>query len=92
MSGLLQLSCGSSDQTRIKEGVKCSSQEVEVQKFSLNYIKGSVHTTQKVTSPPFGTVNMQASTSVKGHPMQVHVLKEPTQGPRLPAVVVPTAT
>ena len=95
MSGLLQLSHGSSDQTRVKEGVKCSSQEggpVEAQKFSLNDVKGPVCTTQKVTIPPFGTVNVQASTSVKGHSMWVHVLAELMQGPQLPAAVAPTAT
>ena len=61
MSGLLQLSHGSSGQTRVKEGVKCSSREgdpVEVWKFSLNDVKGPVHTTQKVTFLPFGTVNV----------------------------------
>ena len=95
MSGSLQLSHGSSGQTRLQEGVKCSSQEVdpvEVQKFSLNDVKGPVCTIQKVTILPFGTVNVQASTSVKGHSMQVHVLTEPMQGPQLLAAVVPTAT
>ena len=95
MSGLLQLSCGSSDWTRVKEAVKCSPQEgdpVELQKFSLNNIKGPVHTTQKVTIPPFSTINMWASTSVKGHSMWVHVLTEWMQGSQLPAAVVPMAT
>ena len=95
MSGLLQHSHGRSGQTRVKEGVKCSSQEgdpVEVWKFSLNDVKGPVSTTQKVTILPFGTVNVWASTSVKGHSMWVHVLTEPMQGLQLPAAVVPTAT
>ena len=65
---------------------------MEVQKFSLNDVKGPVHTAQKITIPPFGTVNVQASTSVKGHSMWVHVLTEPMQGAQLPATVVPTAT
>ena len=89
--------CGSSGQTRVKEGVKCllSSRcdPVEVQKFSLNDVKGPVHNTQKVTILPFCTVNVQASTSVKGHSMQVHASPaELMQGPQLPAAVVPTAS
>ena len=95
MSGPLQLSHGSSDKNRTGEGAKCSSQEgdpVEVQKFSLDDIKGLVHTTQKFIIPPFSTVNVCTSTSVKGHCMQVHVLMEPMPGPQLPAAVVPTVT
>ena len=65
---------------------------MEVQKFQLNDVKGSVHTTQKVTIPPFSTINVQANTSVKGNCMQVHVLTELVLGPQLPAAVVPTAT
>ena len=95
MSGLLQLSHGRSDKNRIGEGAKCSLQEgdpVEVQKISLDDVKGLVHTTQKVTILPFGTINVCASTSVKGHCMWVHVLMEPMPGPQLPAAVVPMAT
>ena len=36
-------------------------------KFSLDDIRGPVHTTQKVTIPPFSTVSVHANTSVKGH-------------------------
>ena len=68
------------------------SDSVEVQKFSLNNVKGPVCTTQKVTIPPFGTVTVHANTSVKGHCMWVHVLTEPMLGPQLPTAVVPTAT
>ena len=63
-----------------------------VWKFSLNDVKGPVCTTQKVTILPFGTVNVRANTSVKGHSMQVHVLTELMQGLQLLAAVVPTAT
>ena len=65
---------------------------MEVWKFSLDDIKGPGHTTQKVTVLLFGTINVHASTSVKGHCMQVHVLMELMPGPQLPAAVVPTAT
>ena len=65
---------------------------VEVQKFRLDDVKDLVCTTQKVTIPPFSTVNVWANTSVRGHCMQVHVLTEPMLGPKLPAAVVPTAT
>ena len=65
---------------------------VEVQKFQLNDVKGLVHTTQKVTIPPFSTINIWANTSVKGHCMQVHVLMELALGPQLPTAVVPIAT
>ena len=61
-------------------------------KLSQNDIKGLVCTTQKVTILLFGTLNVHASTSVKGHCMQVHVLMEPMPGPQLSAVVVPTVT
>ena len=95
MLGSLQLSHSSSDKSEIGEGAKCSPQRsdpVEVWKFQLDEVKGSVHTTQKVTILPFGTVNVWADTSVRGHCMQVHVLMELALGPQLPAAVVPTAT
>ena len=95
MSGSLQLSHGSSDRNRTGKGAKSSSQEgdsVEVQKFSLDDVKGLVCTTQKVTILLFGTVNVCTSTSVKGHCMWVHVLMELMPGPQLPAAVVPTVT
>ena len=63
-----------------------------MQKFWLDDVKGLVHTTQKVTIPPFSTINVWANTSVRGHCILVHVLTEPVLGPQLPAAVVPTAT
>ena len=95
MSGSLQLSHRSSDKNSIGEGTKCSSQEddpVEMQMFSLDDVKGPIHTTQRVTILPFGTVNVHTSTSVNGHCMQVHVLMELMPGPLLPVAVVPMAT
>ena len=65
---------------------------MEVQKFSLDDVRGPVQTTQKVTIPPFGTVSVHANTSVKGHCTWVHVLTELMLGPQLPAGVVPTVT
>ena len=95
MLGLLQLSHSSSDKNKIGEGAKCSSQRgdpVEVQKFHPDDVKGLVCTTQKVTIPPFSTVNVWASTSVKGHCMWDHILTELMLSHQLPADVVPTAT
>ena len=65
---------------------------MEVWKSQLDGVKGAVHTTQKVTIPPFQTVNIKANAGVKGHCMKVHVLTEPVLSPQLPAVVVPIAT
>ena len=70
MLGSLQLSCSSSDKSEVTKGATSSSQQgdtVEVWTFQLSDVKGSVCTTQKVTIPPFSTVNVWASTSVKGH-------------------------
>ena len=65
---------------------------MKVLKSQLDGIKGAVHTTQKVTIPPFHMVNIKANAHVKGHCMKVHVLMEPVLGPQLPAAVVPIAT
>ena len=95
MSGSLQLSCSGSGQCEVTTWVASSIHQggtVEVQKFQLNDVKGLVCTTQRVTIPPFSTVNIWANTSVKGHCMQVHILMELVLGPQLPAAVVPTAT
>ena len=72
MSGLLQLSHSSSDESEVTKGATSSSHKgdpVEVQKFQLNDVRGFVHTTQKVTIQSFGTINVWANTSVKGHCM-----------------------
>ena len=65
---------------------------MEVQKFTLDVVKGSVCTTQKFTIPLFSTINVWANTSVRGHCMWVHVLMELKLSPQLPAAVLPTAT
>ena len=65
---------------------------MEVWKFQLDDVKGLVHTTQKVTILPFGTINVWANTSIRGHCMWVHALMELALGPQLPAAVIPTAT
>ena len=91
MSGLLQLSHSSSEKLKI-ENFSRENDPVEVQKYQLDGVKGAVCTTQKVTIPPFQTINVKANAGVKGHCMKVHVLMEPVVGPQLPAAVVPTAT
>ena len=95
MLGSLHLSCSSSDKPKKGEELKNFSWEndpVEVQKSKFDGVKGAVCTTQKVTIPPFHTVNIKANASVKGHCMKVHVLMEPVLSPQLPASVVPIAT
>ena len=90
MSGLLQLSHSSLEKLKI-ENFSRENDPVEVQKYQLDGVKGAVHTTQKVTIPPFQTINIKANAGVKGHCMKVHVLTEPAIGPQLPAAVVPIA-
>ena len=70
--GLLQLSHSCSCKNSMGEEAKHSSKKsdpVEVQKFSLDDVKGPVHTMQKVTITPFGTINVHTSTNAKGHCM-----------------------
>ena len=91
MSGLLQLCHSISDKLKIEKSSR-ESDPVEVQKFQLDGVKGAICTTQKVTIPPFQSLNIKANASVKGHCMKVHVLTEPALGPQLPAAVVLIAT
>ena len=91
MSGSLQLSHSSSEKLKIKNFSR-KNDPVEVQKYQLDGVKGAVCTTQKVTIPPFQTINIKANAGVKGHCMKVHVLMEPALGPQLPAAVVLIAT
>ena len=58
----------------------------------MDGVKGAVYITQKVTIPPFQTLNIKENTNVKGHCMTVHVLTESALGPQLQAAVVPIAT
>ena len=91
MSGLLQLSCSSSEQLAM-QNLSRESDPVEVQKYQLDGVKGAVCTTQKVTIPPFQTMTIKGNAGVKGHCMKVHILTEPALGPQLLAAVVPIAT
>ena len=91
MSGSLQLSHSSSENLKLENSPR-ENDLVEVQKYQLDGVKGVVCTTQKVTIPPFQTINIKANAGVKGHCMKVHVLTEPALGPQLPAAVVPIAT
>ena len=95
MMGSLQLSHTNLNKSGVEEEVSYPSQSsdpVEVRKFCLKDVRGPVHTTPKVTIPPFGTVSVHVNSSIKGHCMQVHVLTEPAPGPQLPAAVVPMVT
>ena len=65
---------------------------MKVWRFCLDDIRDLLHTTWKVTIPPFSTVSIHANSSGKGHCMQVHVLIEPMPGPQLLAAVVPMPT
>ena len=91
MSGPLQLSHGSSEKLA-KQNLSGESDPVEVQKYQLDGVKGAVHTTQKVTIPPFQTLTLKGNAGIKGHCMKVHVLMEPALTPQLLAAVVPIAT
>ena len=91
MSGLLQPSRSSSEKLALQK-LSGESDPVEVWKHQLDGVKGAVHTTQKVTIPPFQTMTLKGNAGIKGHCMKVHVLMEPALGPQLPAAVVPIAT
>ena len=91
MSESLQLSHSSSEKLE-NENFSRENGPVEVQKYQLDGVKGAVHTTQKVTIPPFQTINIKANAGVKGHCMKVHILTEPVIGPQLPVAVIPIAT
>ena len=91
MLRLLQLSCSSSDKLKLENSSR-ENDPVEVQKCQICGIKGTVHTIQKVTIPPFHMVKVGANASVKGHCMKVHVITGPVLSPQLPASVVPIAT
>ena len=60
--------------------------------FCLDNVQGHIHTTQRVTIPLFGTINIHGNTDIWGNCMQVHVIAKPAWGPQLPASIVPTAT
>ena len=57
MSGLLQLSHSSSEKLKVESSSR-ENDPVEVQKYQLDGVKGTVCTTQKVTIPPFQTINI----------------------------------
>ena len=65
---------------------------MEVRKFCLDNVRGPVHTTWKVTIPPFSTVSVHTNSSVKGHCIWVHVLTELMPGPQLSTAIVPMVT
>ena len=95
MSGSLQLPhTTSKEDGEVRKEVtpSTSSDPAASRGFCLDDVWGTVHTIQKVTIPPFGTVSIHGHTGVWGHCMWVHMLAEPAWGPQLPASVVPTAT
>ena len=77
----LWLSHSSSEKLKIENSSR-ENDPVEVWKYQLDGVKGAVCTTQKVTIPPFQTINIKVNTGVKGHCMKVHVLTEPVLGPQ----------
>ena len=95
MSGSLQLPHMGSNITGVGKGgdpFLPEGNSMEVKELCLDNVRGPVHTAQKVTIPPFSTVSVHTNSCVRGHCMQVHMFIEPTPGPQLLAVVVPTAT
>ena len=69
-----------------------SSDPAASRRFCLDDVWGLVHTTQKVTITPFGTVSIHSHTGVQGHCMWVHMLAKPAWSLQLPTSVIPTAT
>ena len=70
MSQSLQLPHTSSNKTGVEKEVSHSSPSddpVEVRKYCLDNVRGPVHTTWKVTIPPFSTLSVHANSNVKGH-------------------------
>ena len=63
MSGSLQLSHSSSEKLALQK-LLGESKPVEVQKHHLDGVKGAVHTTQKVTIPPFQTMTVKGNAGV----------------------------
>ena len=90
MSRLMQLS--HTNGTGVEKEVIHSSlgiNTIDVE-FCLDNVQGPVHSTRRVTIPLF--VSIHGNTSVRGDCMWVHMLAEPTPGPQLPTLVVPTVT
>ena len=95
MSELLQLPCtDSKGDGEVGKDItpSPSSDPTESRRFCLDEVLGPVHTSWKVTIPPFGTVHIHGNTGVSGQCMQVCMLAEPVQGPQLPASMVLAAT
>ena len=92
MSGSLQLPCKNSKEdggVGKEANPSPSSDPTASRGFCLDDVQGHVHTTQKVTIPPFGTVSIHGNMGVWGQCMWVHMLAEWAWGPQLPASVVP---
>ena len=58
MLGSLQLSCSGLGQCEVTPGAASSIHQGGTVEVQLNDIKGLVCTTQKVTIPPFSTINI----------------------------------
>ena len=69
MSRLLQLPCKGARGMRCCEGILLSmAPDPTVPKeFCLDVVQGHVHTTQRVTLPPFGTINVHGNIDIQGH-------------------------
>ena len=93
MSGLLQLPHADSEGEGVGKEVTLSPSTglTGSRGFCLDEVWGPIHTIQKVTIPPFGTVSIHGNVGVWGHCMWVHMFAEPAQGPQLPSSMVPTA-
>ena len=79
MAGSLQLphKGASGDGSAVKEDTPSVASDPTVPKeFCLYNVQGHVHTTWRVTMPPFGIINIHSNTDVWGHCMQVHMLAE----------------
>ena len=63
-----------------------------LKEFCLDGIQGHIHTTWRVTIPPFGTLNICSKTDIWGHSMWVYMLAKPAWGTQLSIPIAPTAT
>ena len=94
MPGLLQLPCTDSKgngEAGKEVTPSPSSDPTAPQEVCLDGVQGPVHTTQRVTILPFGTVSIHGNTGVQGHCMWVHMLAEPAKVSQLPTSMIQTA-
>ena len=82
MSGSFQLlhRSASGERDAMKGAAPSTTHDLTMPKeFSLDDVHGHVHTTQRVTIPPFGIINIHGN--IQGHCIWVNVFVKPAWGP-----------